>query len=193
MIDLPDGMIPITFDTSNNSTVVKTVYSSRIEDLSGNGTISKINGAMYNENGLVFDGVDDSVLLPEYSLSTMNNGFTFEVMIDANSVTSKSGEIYLIGNCEAGGAAIGIYQGKFGMYVYDEVNSKYVGTRSPDVLIPNRKYLLTGVYDKNNIKLYIDGKIVTTIAFSGTVKEPESNTHFFLGCNPQSDYCQASY
>ena len=193
MIDLPAGMIPITFDTSNNSTVVKTVYSSRIEDLSGNGTISKINGAMYNENGLVFDGVDDSVLLPEYSLSTMNNGFTFEVMINANSVTSKSGEIYLIGNCEVGGAAIGIYQGKFGMYVYDEVNSKYVGTRSPDTLIPNRKYLLTGVYDKNNIKLYIDGKIVTTIAFSGTVKEPESNTHFFLGCNPQSNYCQASY
>ena len=193
MIDLPDGMIPITFDTSNNSTVVKTVYSSRIEDLSGNGTISKINGAMYDENGLVFDGVDDSVLLPEYSLSTMNNGFTFEVMINANAISSDVKEIYLIGNCEAGGAAIGIYQGKFGMYVYDEVNSKYVGTRSPDALIPNRKYLLTGVYDKNNIKLYIDGKIVTTIAFSGTVKEPESNTHFFLGCNPSRSICKSSY
>ena len=193
MIDLPDGMIPITFDTSNNSTVVKTVYSSRIEDLSGNGTISKINGAMYNENGLVFDGVDDSVLLPEYSLSTMNNGFTFEVMINANSVTSTSGEIYLIGNCEVGGAAIGIYQGKFGMYVYDEVNSKYVGTRSPDALIPNRKYLLTGVFDGKSVKIYIDGKLITTTEFSGTVKESKKNTHFFLGCNPQSDYCQVSY
>ena len=193
MIDLPDGMIPITFDTSNNSTVVKTVYSSRIEDLSGNGTISKINGAMYNENGLVFDGVDDSVLLPEYSLSSMSNGFTFEVMINANSVTSTSGEIYLIGNCEVGGAAIGIYQGKFGMYVYDEVNSKYVGTRSPDALIPNRKYLLTGVFDEKSVKIYIDGKLITTTEFSGTVKEPKKNTHFFLGCNPQSDYCQASY
>ena len=193
MIDLPDGMIPITFDTSNNSTVVKTVYSSRIEDLSGNGTISKINGAVYNENGLVFDGVDDSVLLPEYSLSSMSNGFTFEVMINANSVTSTSGEIYLIGNCEVGGAAIGIYQGKFGMYVYDEVNSKYVGTRSPDALIPNRKYLLTGVFDGKSVKIYIDGKLITTTEFSGTVKEPKKNTHFFLGCNPQSDYCQASY
>ena len=193
MIDLSDGMIPITFDTSNNSTVVKTVYSSRIEDLSGNGTISKINGAMYNENGLVFDGVDDSVLLPEYSLSSMSNGFTFEVMINANSVTSTSGEIYLIGNCEVGGAAIGIYQGKFGMYVYDEVNSKYVGTRSPDALIPNRKYLLTGVFDEKSVKIYIDGKLITTTEFSGTVKEPKKNTHFFLGCNPQSDYCQASY
>ena len=193
MIDLPDGMIPITFDTSNNSTVVKTVYSSRIEDLSGNGTISKINGAVYNENGLVFDGVDDSVLLPEYSLSTMNNGFTFEVMINANAISSDVKEIYLIGNCEAGGAAIGIYQGKFGIYLYDEANSKYVGGRSPDALIPNRKYLLTGVYDKNNIKLYIDGKIVTTIAFSGTVKEPESNTHFFLGCNPSRSICKSSY
>ena len=193
MIDLPDGMIPITFDTSNNSTVVKTVYSSRIEDLSGNGTISKINGAVYNENGLVFDGVDDSVLLPEYSLSSMSNGFTFEVMINANSVTSTSGEIYLIGNCEVGGAAIGIYQGKFGMYVYDEVNSKYVGTRSPDALIPNRKYLLTGVFDGKSVKIYIDGKLITTTEFSGTVKEPKKNTHFFLGCNPQSDYCQVSY
>ena len=193
MIDLSDGMIPITFDTSNNSTVVKTVYSSRIEDLSGNGTISKINGAVYNENGLVFDGVDDSVLLPEYSLSSMSNGFTFEVMINANSVTSTSGEIYLIGNCEVGGAAIGIYQGKFGMYVYDEVNSKYVGTRSPDALIPNRKYLLTGVFDGKSVKIYIDGKLITTTEFSGTVKEPKKNTHFFLGCNPQSDYCQVSY
>ena len=193
MIDLSDGMIPITFDTSNNSTVVKTVYSSRIEDLSGNGTISKINGAVYNENGLVFDGVDDSVLLPEYSLSSMSNGFTFEVMINANSVTSTSGEIYLIGNCEVGGAAIGIYQGKFGMYVYDEVNSTYVGTRSPDALIPNRKYLLTGVFDGKSVKIYIDGKLITTTEFSGTVKEPKKNTHFFLGCNPQSDYCQVSY
>ena len=193
MIDLPDGMIPITFDTSNNSTVVKTVYSSRIEDLSGNGTISKINGAMYNENGLVFDGVDDSVLLPEYSLSSMSNGFTFEVMINANVISSDVKEVYLIGNAEVGGAAIGIYQGKFGMYLYDEDNSKYVGGRSPDTLVSNRKYLLTGVYDKNNIKLYIDGKIVTTIAFSGAVKEPESNTHFFLGCNPSRSICKSSY
>ena len=195
MIDLPDGMIPITFDTSNNSTVVKTVYSSRIEDLSGNGTISKINGAMYDENGLVFDGVDDSVLLPEYSLSTMNNGFTFEVMIDANSVTTTdtSEEMYLIGNCEVGGSALLIKNGVFRMYVYDETNSKYVIASSSKILVPNKKYLLTGIFDGENIKIYINGKLVTTTVFSGTMKDTSSSTHFFLGCNPKGSNCDNSY
>ena len=195
MIDLPDGMIPITFDTSNNSTVVKTVYSSRIEDLSGNGTISKINGAMYNENGLVFDGVDDSVLLPEYSLSSMSNGFTFEVMIDANSVTTTdtSEEMYLIGNCEVGGSALLIKNGVFRMYVYDETNSKYVIASSSKILVPNKKYLLTGIFDGENIKIYINGKLVTTTVFSGTMKDTSSSTHFFLGCNPKGTDCQNSY
>ena len=214
VVDVPDGLIPVVFDTTNG-TSVKTISENdstwynynnqewanavlvvnKAIDLSVNNTESTINGATFNNGGLEFDGVDDSVLLPQYSASSLSNGFTLEAMISADSVTASdsSNEIYLIANLDVGGNGIGIVDGKFGMYVYNATTSKYVGAFSSDALETNKKYLLTGVFTGSSVKVYIDGELVGTTNFSGSINDPVGDTHYFLGCNPKASYCQYSY
>ena len=211
IVDVPDGLIPVVFDTTNG-TSVKTISENdstwynynnqewanavlvvnKAIDLSVNNTESTINGATFNNGGLEFDGVDDSVLLPQYSASSLSNGFTLEVMIDADSVTNSS-EIDLLANFDDGGNGLELLNGKFGMYVYNASTSTYVGAVAPNVLETNRKYLLTGVFTGSSIKVYIDGELVATTSFSGTIKDPINSTHYFLGCNPTASRCQSSY
>ena len=214
VVDVPDGLIPVVFDTASG-TSVKTISENdstwynynnqewanavlvvnKAIDLSVNNTESTINGAIFNNGGLEFDGVDDSVLLPQYSASSLSNGFTLEAMISADSVTANdsSNEIYFIANLDVGGNGIGIFDGKFGMYVYNATTSKYVGAIAPNALETNKKYLLTGVFTGSSVKVYIDGELVATTSFSGTINDPVGDTHYFLGCNPKADYCQYSY
>ena len=214
VVDVPDGLIPVVFDTTSG-TSVKTISENdstwynynnqewanavlvvnKAIDLSVNNTESTINGAIFNNGGLEFDGVDDSVLLPQYSASSLSNGFTLEAMISADSVTANdsSNEIYFIANLDVGGNGIGIFDGKFGMYVYNATTSKYVAAIAPNALETNKKYLLTGVFTGSSVKIYIDGELVATTNFSGTINDPVGNTHYFFGCNPKADYCQYSY
>ena len=214
VVDVPDGLIPVVFDTTSG-TSVKTISENdstwynynnqewanavlvvnKAIDLSVNNTESTINGAIFNNGGLEFDGVDDSVLLPQYSASSLSNGFTLEAMISADSVTANdsSNEIYFIANLDVGGNGIGIFDGKFGMYVYNATTSKYVGAIAPNALETNKKHLLTGVFTGSSVKVYIDGELVATTSFSGTINDPVGDTHYFLGCNPKADYCQYSY
>ena len=137
----------------------------------------EINGATWDNGRLKFDGKDDWVNLGEvnYDNITLEAVFTFDEI--------RSSIQYILTNAQTGGYMLGIDKsGKamFGVYV----NGSYQKAISEAALEPGQEYHIAGTYDGTAVKLYLDGNEAASLACSGKIKAPNSNTVLAMGTNP---------
>ena len=164
-----DGMQNAGVNTYDPSTTT-------FKDLAGTKD-GEINGATWDNGRLKFDGKDDWVNLGEvnYDNITLEAVFTFDEI--------RSSIQYILTNAQTGGYMLGIDKsGKamFGVYV----NGSYQKAISEAALEPGQEYHIAGTYDGTAVKLYLDGNEAASLACSGKIKAPNSNTVLAMGTNP---------
>ena len=54
-------------------------------------------------------------------------------------------------------------------------------------------YSISGTYDRTSLKLYINGELVGTMAYTGAITSPEDSTKLAIGCNPKASACTGGY
>ena len=142
-------------------------------DKSGNHS-GTIYGASWNNNGLVFDGTNDYVMIDQINPTYITVEVTFEI----NKYQSQ----FVIGNYEGGGYGIYVNASKQlvgGIYI----NGGYKEIKVSGIKL-NTKYNVSLTYDGNNVNMYVNGVKQTPISVSGTVGAPTKNTYVALGTNP---------
>ena len=170
--------------TVTPSTDISKIYdgntSSTWKDLSRNRD-GNINGAIFENNYLLFDGVNDWVNAGQV---TFTDESAVETIIEINAI--QSGEIHIIGNYENGGAGLVLYDGVPASSVYIE-GIGYVEAIGNEALQVGRKYNIAGTYDGTSVKLYIDGDLVKETKTFGKIRAPQKNTIMAIGANPSGN------
>ena len=134
----------------------------------------------WKNNCLTLDGIDDWVKMSPLSYQNM----TIEIV--AKSLSYKEGNQNLyIANLQRGGMMIGVAPNA---YLVGEVNvsGTYYDVFSEKEVINNKIYSLSTGYNGENIYFSVDGDIKKNNV-TGVVKEPDNNTVFALGVNPDSN------
>ena len=154
-------------DAINNNSGSHSTSTTTWKALTGaNGTIS--NGT-WGGNYLQFNGSSTQVML-----GAMNSNYQSMEATFAASAKTSSANRYLVANLE--GAGGGIYlttAGKIvGMYHIDGAYRSCTSTTT----------IVALTYDGTNVKLYVNGVLEATTAYTGTIKS--TTTQMALGGNP---------
>ena len=119
-------------------------------DLSGNNNNGTINGAIWDDNGLSFDGEDDVVFLGQIN----SNYLTYEAQFSINEIKANRNNV--LGNYNAGGAEIFISgSGKISGQLY--INSAWQTITTDYFVELGKIYVAQLTYDGNKMILYVDG------------------------------------
>ncbi len=180
--------IPIT--TSDNESQVSGVtckYGTNENNLANSGTIKnqydelnangKIIGAT-KENGYVsLDGTDDLINL-DLANQDFSNGQTLAIKFryKGSDGTSK----YILANIEQAGT--GFYYRGNGELVYELFYNEYHIFETKVVLKENTDYTVIATYDNHTVKIYVNGIMVNSSEFEGTIKT--STAPYVIGANP---------
>ena len=170
------------FDGTNNTGDGHNSSASRWENLIGDNNNGTFHGATIRDNYVVFDGVDDYVDLGEIK---GNSAITLEVTVRINEL----GILHeLIGNWENGGGGIWVdASGHLGFNEYikktSDNSSAYQDVSSSEVLTTDQIYHIIGTYDGKTLKLYLNGKLIKSLAVEGTMVDPKLNNVMALGVN----------
>ena len=171
-----DGTYNVNNSHSNTTTTWK--------DLSGNGIDGTITGATWGSNYLKFDGTDDWVKLTQMNYSN----YTIEIVTMPEALPSS--EVILACNFETGGYGLAAASG----YVYNQAYiSAYKNTKASTALVVNTKYSIAGTYDGSALKLYINGKLVSTLSLTGSIGTAGSSTPMAIGTNPNGSSTDGGY
>ena len=151
-----------------------------------NGTIS---GALWSDDSLNFDGVDDWVNCGRIDVDTNTNELTLETTFLTTATTTQQ---HIISNVEYYGYAIyTTSQGYIGAQIY--INDGWQYFTSDIIAEPNTKYNVSITYDGSIGKLYINGNKEVERAVSGTIVNTSSNTVLAIGCNPSGTTSQSTF
>lgn len=154
-------------------------------DLSGkgrNGTLKNMtSSSAWTEEGLVFDGINDYVLIQELNYDNV----TLETVIESNRAGSSKAQV-MLGNLEQGG--YGIYyttRVTFEAYIKEENDYATPDYKSnmPMNISQGYRYSISGCYNGKRVFTRLDGQYQYKDV-EGTIKMPERNTKFILGGNP---------
>ena len=157
-------------------------------DLSGkgrNGTLkNNTSSSAWTEEGLVFDGIDDYVLIQELNYDNV----TLETVIESNRAGSSNAQV-ILGNLEQGG--YGIYyttRVTFEAYIKEENDYATPDYKSnmPMNISQGYRYSISGCYNGKRVFTRLDGQYQYKDV-DGTIKMPERNTKFILGGNPYEE------
>ena len=143
-----------SYDATNNTGNGHSNSATTWKDLTGsnNGTI---NGATWESDYLSFDGTNDWVSLGKMSLTKQA---TLELTLSIDSI--QSGNKYVLNNFESGGVGIFLSNGYPVFQVYSSSQNKYINIKAPSALTVGEKTNIKGIYDGNQIYLYINGQPV---------------------------------
>ena len=143
------------YDATNNTGNGHSNSTTTWKDLNGsnNGTI---NGAIWGNNYLKFDGVNDWVNLGQMSFT---NYASLDITMSIDKV--QSGEVDLVSNFEDGGIGIYLMNGVPRFSIYSKNLNKYIEISADTALTVGEKTNIKGIYDGNNLYLYINGNPVT--------------------------------
>ena len=143
-----------SYDATNNTGNGHSNSATTWKDLTGsnNGTI---NGATWGSDYLSFDGTNDWVSLGKMSLTKQA---TLELTLSIDSI--QSGNKYVLNNFESGGVGIFLSNGYPVFQVYSSSQNKYINIKAPSALTVGEKTNIKGIYDGNQIYLYINGQPV---------------------------------
>jgi len=177
-------------ETLTESEIAKN-YSSTINHTPTNHTVLyylKFNGdngivcnsASYEEEGMLFDGVDDYISIG-YSSYDFNNTFSIGARVKLYSHSDK--EYGIIGNPQSAGIyLLKSNENKFQIIAYDNSSSSYKKVSSTFVPELDTWYTVVATYDGTTLKLYIDGELNNSSKVAINIKN--SNIPFMLGVNP---------
>lgn len=154
-----------------------------LKDKSGNNNDGILNGfdntttSGYTDEGLVFDGINDFVNIG-FANYDFQNSVSYIIYTKVFSTSSGSND-YLFGNWESNGGGILITsQDLIDFELFD--GEKYYTTFSTPIDV-NQYHTIIGIYDGNDLKLYIDGNLMATTNLS---KMTSSSVSILLGANP---------
>ena len=169
------------YDATNNTGSGTHSNSTNVwADLTGthNGIV---NGGTWSEQYISLDGVDDWINLGQVKF---NNEITLETTIAVNEIQSGTNKI-IIGNLHTGGVTLNLVNGVIRFGVYDVDAKKFILANSGVTANVGEIYHITGTFDGHNVKIYINGELKATEAFTGTYRETLENTVMAIGANPK--------
>jgi len=153
-------------------------------DISGNNLSGSLfNGSTYNTNGaIVFDGVDDYVLVSNNPLLQPSSSITLSSVFQRNSGRT------IISYSSDGGGAIKTYAFEqttnFQSKIVTTVNGQI--TLSATNLSANTWYYVVMTYNGSINSLYINGSLITSSSASGNINY-QANTNLNLGRKNSTD------
>jgi hypothetical protein len=163
-----DGLV-LYVDAANPNSYVS--GSTTWRDISRGGSIGTLtNGPTYssaNGGSIVFDGVDDYVLLPTSSILQPSQ-FTNNVWFNANVITSISDFQTLFGYSDGVGTnwrygySLAVYNNR----VYSSIGNGGTSFTLNTPVITNTWYNATQVFNGTTQSLYLNGTLITTLASS---------------------------
>lgn len=169
-------------DTRENTSMI-------VKDLSGNGNDGIIYGGKYNSDGsFITDGVNDYI---DCGLVGYDFGSNYSYVIRVSFIKTSNNN-YLFGNWETAGAGLHISSDTiYSNFLSNDVESanKWVSTSANVKLGLNRFYTLVTTYDGINLKLFLDGQLISTRTFDKILNVKASKLPVVIGANPQNgDY-----
>jgi len=138
------------------------------------------NSASYEDEGMLFNGVDDYVNVG-YSSYNFNNAVTLAARVKLHSYSDT--EYGIIGNPQSAG----IYllkspNNKFEVIAYNTKISDYVRAEAPNTIELNKWYTVVATCSSSALKIYVNGELAKTV--STTINIKTSNIPFMIGLNP---------
>ena len=135
----------------------------------------------WQEDGLLFDGVDDYVLCDEINPEYITLIITAEIK-GFETADSR----YVAGNWESGGYGIRFNESNIFADIYIQGNSDY-SVSSPLSYNFNTKYFIAMSYDGSTLKLSSNDNSTVFNDVSGVIKASQLETHFVIGANPKGE------
>jgi len=162
---------------SNNPNNTDTVLA----DKSGKGNNGILHGfnntktSGYNNGNLEFDGIDDYVdfRLANYNF---NNSVTYVAYV---AINGPSDDDDIIGNWESAGGGLLLYNNKISYNVYSSGEGYKEAYDNKEYEL-GRYYSIIGTYDGTNVKLYIDGVLISEVPAKNLTTSPMP---IYMGAN----------
>ncbi|MGO1183464.1 MAG: LamG-like jellyroll fold domain-containing protein [Micrococcaceae bacterium] len=152
------------------------------KDLSASGEPSLAVDPQLGRTVASFDGSTDAYSYPLTSedYDQLTDGFAVECNFKL-SAEGTTGEDTLCGNKEAGGFAMVVQDSRAAFMIHAEGGYTFAWAD----IDPDRWYHAVGVYDGENIRLYLDGELVSENTAGGPMTVPADSTahHFVLGAD----------
>ena len=182
-----NGLI-LYLDGINNSGEGHSATTSVWKNLNGKGNNGSIVGASWINNGLSFDGIDDYVPIAELNYPE----FTVEITFEASKLIGSSNEQKLICSHNQGGFDICIMDDYITSSTY--INGEYRTLQDKrQIITTNKKYNVTMTTNGSEIKLYVNGVLVSNISVeNGVIGYPSNNSVVMLGANPNGNSPEVS-
>lgn len=190
---IKDGLI-VHLDALNNT---KNGYSSEIttwSDLSGNNNDAILyNAPTWENNSLVFNGINQYGIIKNTENIEFNNGFTWEIRFKILNLNNLQNEkVNIFGNQELYGGSFYIDNtGKPNGNLY--VNDNFYSFNHDNYLINDEFNTLTITYDNETAKLYLNGKLNGIKKFSSIEAMKVSNVPIALAGDPSTNQTMNSY
>ena len=141
---------------------------------------SKTKSSGYNGNDLIFDGVDDYVNMG-LANHNFNKTLSFVIYTKINSYSPNATQAFF-GNWEGAGGGFE-YTAAKRLHFNAHDGSAWNNTAEIDFLDISKYYTFVGTYDGTNVKLYVDGVLVSNQALSNFTT---SAVPIALGVNPNA-------
>ena len=143
-------------------------------DLAGSNNGTLTNGPTFDSNNggaIVFDGADDYVLTTSSDIKYEPQNFTVNVWFSLAGITAANGYYGLIANLNNSFAnGVGIYGNNNVLrFTINQAGDPDVNFAYYTGIQYNTIYNVQATYDNSNLKLYINGVLVDTVARSETV------------------------
>ncbi len=173
-------------------------FNSNANDESGNGNNGVVSGTPFyinsrnnqSSSALRLSGLNDNVSLNAPDISTLTNSVSFSIWIKKDQPYTYSSLFFLKnGTAYSNGFNVSIDQndatmgsGNFRL-AFAVANSPNINVVIPLTQLQNWNNL-TGTYDGSVIKLFLNGNLVSSGNFSGSINPPNSNLLFSDWDNP---------
>lgn len=178
-----DGLI-MYYDGINNTGNGHSNTTTKWKDLSGNNNDGTINGSVWEENSLNFDGIDDWVNCGEMNYSNV----TIEAVVLYKNVPNE--EMAVAVNWENGGYGLSLNNTKNCCEM--NLNGTYNRCMANNVAKANKMYYISGPYDGSKLVINENG-ISTNTSISSSITTTKNSTVFALGTNPRGDIATGSF
>ena len=189
-------MVPVVYE-NNNWTKIDSKNHDWHNYLNGKwaNAVTFNNGLVYNEvendsNIKYFDGVDDYITLGSEKKDFENN---ITLMSRFKIYEKGSATQILIGNIETTGFYLGLTsKNKIRIRIVESVLASDGTTTNTDKMITldqvelNTWYTVVATYDGSMIKLYVNGVLEGSLAYSGAISVSEAP--LAIGANPNVDF-----
>ena len=143
-----------------------------VNDSSGNGNNGTITNATWTTSGkygdgLVFNGTNALVTIPDAASLHLTTGMTLEAWVNPSSVTSTFRDVIYKGNDNYWLEATSVYSGEPAAGA--TLGSSDVATYGTAALATSTWTFLTETYNGSTLALYVNGKQVSSLAQTGNI------------------------